>query len=78
MRESYVLSVAMEEKSKRKGKNQRKFVTFNGECLGILSKFSRKKKKKIYYNQGPMSGGTEISLDNTKVIVCISISISWT
>jgi hypothetical protein len=30
-------------------------------CLissGILSKFSRKKKKKIYYNQGgPMSGG---------------------
>ena len=25
--------------------------------LGLLSKFSRRKKKKLYYNQGPMSGG---------------------
>ena len=25
--------------------------------LGLLSKFSRRKKKKIYYNQGPKSGG---------------------
>ena len=34
-----------------------------------MSRLSRKKKRKIYYNQGPLSGGTVAAADDENVSI---------